>query len=56
MVGITKIVMPQVYANLFAKYGQKGPFMFAAMCIGAGAAVFALTPAARAKAETKKKK
>lgn len=56
MVGITKIVMPQVYANLFAKYGQKGPFMFAAMCIGAGATVFALTPAARAKAETKKKK
>ena len=55
MVGITKIVMPQVYANLFSKYSQKGPFVFAAMCIAAGAATFALTPAVRNKKKTESK-
>jgi hypothetical protein len=40
MVGITKIIMPQVYSRLFMKFGQKGPFFFAALSIAAGSGVF----------------
>ena len=38
--GATKVVMPQVYSRLFAMFGQKAPFVFAAMATVAGLLVF----------------
>jgi Ca2+/Na+ antiporter len=42
LTGVTKVIMPQVYARLFARYGQRGPFIFAALSIALGAAAYSV--------------
>lgn len=56
---LTKVVMPQVYARLFSRFGQRGPFLFAAISIAAGAAAFSSVdrnPISSSKSEATNKK
>ena len=47
MDSMTKIVMAQVFALLFTRYGQRAPFMFAALSIAGAATAYMVAPKGR---------